>query len=379
MTSTPQIPVAVFLTSFHPGGTERQMIELVQRLDRRRFTVRVACFHREGAWLPRVEPSVPVTAFPIAGFTRPRTLARAAAFVRWCRTNRIAVLQACDFYSNAFALPAAALARVPARIGSRRELAPDKRPAQLALQRQAYRCAHAIVANSSAAAERLCGEGISASRIHVIPNGVDLDRTSFERTPRGLQTILTVANLRKEKAHEVLFAAVAQLLPRHPSLGVKVAGDGPRAQELRNVAASFGVADRIAFLGHREDVPALLEEADLFVLPSRSEAFPNSVIEAMTAGLPVIASAVGGLLELVDSGRTGLLVPPDDPAALARALESLLTAPDRARAMGETARQEIARRYSFDRMVQAFEELYLRQLHAGSAARPAHPVTSRVA
>jgi len=355
------------------------MIELIQRLDRSRFAVNVACFHRQGAWLPRVEASAPVTEFPIAGFTRPGTLARAAAFARWCRTKGVAILQACDFYANVFALPAAALAGVPARIGSRRELAPDKRPAQLALQRQAYRCAHAIVANSSAAADRLLGEGIRASRIHVIPNGVNLDQISGERTPRPLQTIVTVANLRKEKAHEVLFAAAAQLFPRHPSLGVKVVGDGPRAQELRDVAASFGLADRIAFLGHREDVPALLAEADLFVLPSRSEAFPNSVIEAMAAGLPVIASAVGGLLELVDSGRTGLLVPPDDPAALARAVEAVLAAPDSARAMGDAAREEISRRYSFDRMVQAFEELYVRQLHAGGATRAARRVTRRAA
>src|SRR5262249_6930231 len=120
-----------------------------------------------------------------------------------------------------------------------------------------------------------------------------------------------------------------------------------------------------------------LAEADLFVLPSRSEAFPNSVIEAMAAGLPVIASAVGGLLELVDSGRTGLLVPPDDPAALARALEAVLAAPDSARAMGDGAREEISRRYSFDRMVQAFEDVYVRQLHAGGATRAARRVTPR--
>ena len=117
MRSTPQIPVAVFLTSFHPGGTERQMIELVQRLDRRRFAVRVACFHREGAWLPRVEPSAPVTAFPIAGFTRPSTLARAAAFARWCRTNGIAVLQACASRRRARGRPGAD--RQPSRAGAR--------------------------------------------------------------------------------------------------------------------------------------------------------------------------------------------------------------------------------------------------------------------
>ena len=102
--------------------------------------------------------------------------------------------------------------------------------------------------------------------------------------------------------------------------------------------------------------------ADAFVLPSRSEAFPNGAMEAMAAGLPVVAASVGGLLDLIDDGRTGVLVPPDDPAALAHALEALIDSPERAAVIGATAREEIARRYSFDRMVRAFEGLYLSRL-----------------
>ncbi|HEX6465285.1 MAG TPA: glycosyltransferase, partial [Vicinamibacterales bacterium] len=328
----------------------------------------VACFHREGAWLSRVEACAPVTEFPIAGFTRPRTLARAAEFVRWCRSHRITVIQSCDFYANTFALPAAAVAGVALRVGSRRELAPDKSPAQIAVQRQAYRFAHVIAANSAAAADRLRREGVPQRRIRVIPNGVSLDRFSFARSIRPIRTILTVANLRTEKAHEVLFEAIARVAPRHPSLRLRVAGDGPRAAELRALAASIGVADRVAFLGHREDVGALLQEADAFVLPSRSEAFPNSVVEAMAAGLPIIACAVGGLLELVDLHRTGLLVPVDDAAALADAIDSLASDPARAFALGEAARAEIVRRYSFDRMVGTFEDLYVSSHRTSSKA-----------
>lgn len=338
------------------------MTELVQRLDRQRFDVRVACFHREGAWLPRVEACAPVTAFPIRGFARPATLARAAAFARWCRTHRIAVVQSCDLYANTFALPAAALAGVAVRIGSRRELNPDKSSGQIALQRQAYRCAHAIVANSNAAGRQLIAEGVSPDRIRIIPNGVSLDRFAARADARGVTTVLTVANLRAEKAHEVLIAAAAQLAPRFPHLRFQIAGDGPRMAELQELAATLGVVDRVSFLGHREDVPALLGGADIFVLPSRSEAFPNGAIEAMAAGLPVIASATGGLLDLIDSGRTGLLVPPDDPAALADAIAGLVVSPARASVLGAAARDEVTRRYSFDRMVRAFEDLYLSQL-----------------
>ncbi len=372
MKLAPQIPVAVFLTGFHPGGTERQMTELIQRLDRTRFDVRVACFQREGAWLSRVEACAPVTAFPIRGFARPATLARAAAFARWCRAQRIAILQTCDLYANTFALPAAALAGVPVRIGSRRELNPDKSAGQIALQRQAYRCAHGVVANSHAAARQLEAEGLPPSRVRIIPNGVSVDRfTPRELSGRPVTTILTVANLRAEKAHEVLLAAAAELRPRHPHLRFLIAGDGPRAHELRALAGSLGVDAQVTFLGHREDVPALLAAADVFVLPSRSEAFPNSAIEAMAAGLPLVASRAGGLLDLVDDGRTGLLVPPDDHGALAAALESLMLSPARAAALGAAAREEVSRRYSFDRMVRGFEDLYLSRLQ--SAGVPVSP------
>jgi glycosyltransferase involved in cell wall biosynthesis len=359
----------VFITSFHPGGTERQMTELIRRLDRGRFDVRVACFHREGAWLPRVEEAAPVTAFPIRGFARPATVTQAAAFVRWCRRHRIQIVQSCDLYANVFALPAAALAGVPLRVGSRRELNPDKTGGQIALQRQAYRCAHAVVANSSAGKAQLEREGVPADRIHVIPNGVTVERFTPVPGVRPVRTILTVANLRKEKAHDVLLHAAARLAPSHPDLSFVVAGDGPRAAELHALADRLQLAGRVRFLGHVEDVPSLLGRANAFVLPSISEAFPNAAIEAMAAGLPVVASAVGGVLDLIDHGRTGVLVPPSDAAALAGAIASLVADPARAARIGAAARDEVAQRYSFDRMVRAFEDLYL--THLGLAA--VHP------
>ena len=131
------------MTRFEPGGTERQMIELIRRLDPARFRVHVACFHREGAWLPRViERAASVVEFPIHGFARPSTVWQLFKFARWCRRERIAVVQTCDLYANIFGLPGAALAGVPVRIGSRRELNPDKTDGQIRLQRLAYRFGH---------------------------------------------------------------------------------------------------------------------------------------------------------------------------------------------------------------------------------------------
>jgi glycosyltransferase involved in cell wall biosynthesis len=365
----PQIPVAVFLTRFEPGGTERQMTELVRRLDPARFRVHVACFHRDGAWLPRVlERAASVVEFPIQGFARPSIAARVAAFARWCRRERIAVVQTCDLYANIFGLPGAALGGVPVRIGSRRELNPDKTAGQIRLQRFAYRFATKVVANSPAAERMLHTEGLAPASTAVIPNGVDIaafPETSLSaRTARPVRTIVTVANLRPEKSHETLLAAAAILRAELPELRYQIVGAGPRRAELDALVRSLGLERQVAFLGHREDVGQLLASADLFVLPSRSEAFPNGAIEAMAAGLPVVACAVGGLLDLVEHGRTGLLVRPEDPAALAAAIRSLVTDRDAASRLGSAARAQVVERYSFDRMVGAFESLYLAGLPA---------------
>lgn len=365
----PPIQVAVFMTRFQPGGTERQMIELIRRLDPQRFRVHVACFHRDGAWLPRVaDRAAAVVEFPIRSFARPATAAQLIAFARWCRRERIAVVQTCDLYANIFGLPGAALAAVPVRLGSRREINPDKSAAQIWLQRQAYRCATKVVANSQAAQRALEQEGLAPESIAVIPNGVDLPSFAERSASRAVRTVVTVANLRPEKSHETLLASAATLIREYPDLRFRIVGDGPRRAALERLARARGLEAHVEFLGHREDVPALLHQADAFVLPSRSEAFPNGVVEAMAAGLPVVASAVGGLLELVEDGRTGLLVAPGDPDQLTAALRRLVQQPALAAALGSAARETVRRRYAFERMVAAFEDLYVSSLPARAVA-----------
>jgi glycosyltransferase involved in cell wall biosynthesis len=364
MALPPPIPVVVFFSQFLPGGTEGQMSELARRLDRRRFEVHVACLHRNGSWMHRAtEGAASVADFPIRGFARLSTIGKMRSFAAWCRERRIAVLHATDLYANVFALPAALAAGVSVRIANRREINPDKSAGLMALQRLAYTCAHTIVANSSAARARLRQEGVSDRTITIIPNGIDL--SAYHVSPRQgrLRRILTVANLRAEKAHETLIDAAALLLADYPDAEFRFAGGGSRLEDLRRYAARRGVAARVHFLGHRDDVPALLADSDVFALTSRSEAFPNSVIEAMAAGLPLVVTNVGGVAELIDHRRNGVLVPPDDPRAVAAALRELMTNPQQAAALGEAARQTVEARFSFDRMVRSFEELYLDLLH----------------
>jgi glycosyltransferase involved in cell wall biosynthesis len=335
------------------------MIELIRRLDPRRWEVHVACFRARGAWFGRVaEAAASVTEFPVHSFRDPDTLHEMRTFARWCRSRHLAVVHASELYANIFALPAAALARVPVRIGNRREINPDKTQAQIAMQRAAYAFAHKVVANSRAAADRLLLERVPSRKIAVIANGLNLGQFRSRPAPAALRKVVVVANLRPEKGHDVLIDAAAVVRQRFPDATFEIVGDGPERERLEARAAARGVSEAFAFLGHRDDVASRLEAADIFVLPSRSEAFPNAVLEAMATGLPVVASGVGGILELVDDGRTGLLVPPDDAAALSERLCRLMADAAVGAALGAAARAEVESHYSFDRMVAAFDDLY---------------------
>src|SRR4051812_5067942 len=365
MSVTARTPLAIVLSSFDPGGTERQMTELISRIDQTRFEVHVACFRRQGRWLPNVEAvATSLTCFPLTSFQSLSAAREIARFVAWCRHHRIAVVHACDFYANVFALTGGALARVPLRIGSRRDiLIPQRTSAQHRLQTLTYRLAHHVVANSGAAAAQLVREGVDASAISVIPNGIDLGKyvAAEERAPQHVVT--TVANLRPEKGHDVLLRAMAIVAREIPDLVVQLVGGGTMRDPLIRQSEELGLTAVVRLLGDREDVPDLLRGTDVFVLPSRTEAFPNSVMEAMAMRLPVVASDVGGIPELVAHERNGLLVPVGDERALAAAVLGLFHDRARANRLATSARATSESRYSFERMVAAFEALYNGELH----------------
>ncbi len=362
------LDVVLLLTSFDVGGTERQMVELARRLDQSRFRPHLACFHRRGRLLDEIPARIPVRAFPVTGFATPRAIVQLGAFAAWCRSIGADIVHTCDLYGNIFGLPGAALAGVPVRIGNRREiLTGDKSRAQLSGQRLAYRAAHAVVANSSAAGDQLEREGVPPARIRLIANGLDPARfipAPFipARARPAAARVVMVANLRAEKGHDTLLTAVPRILEHHPEATFTLVGDGPRRGPLEVLVRALGIASQVRFAGESADVASILREHDLFVLPSRSEAFPNALIEAMATALPVVATRVGGIPEVVRDGVNGRLVPPDDPAALAGAVVALMDDPAQAYALGQAARLDVERHYTIDRMVERFEQLYLAEI-----------------
>src|SRR5215475_4011798 len=370
-------PIAFVMSSCHVGGTERQMIELLRRLNPARWQVHVACLRASGEWLSRVsEAAVSVTEFPFQGFRHPQGLSHTREFVRWCRTHSIAVVHTADLAANIFALPAAAAAGVAVRIANRREIIPDRTRGQIVAQRAAYQFAHKVVANCRAAADRLRIERVPARRIATVPNGVDASLFAATRPRRPRRRVTVVANLHPQKGHDVLIDAAPEILRHFPDSSFEIVGGGPERANLLARAEAQGVAAAFSFTGYDDDIPQRLTDADLFVLPSHTEAFPNAVLEAMSAGLPIVASGVGGLLELIDDGRTGLLVPPGDPRALAHSLCRVMADCALGDRLGKNASHEV-QRYSYSRMTSSFELLYLAELNRrGAALGHAHALAS---
>jgi len=209
---------------------------------------------------------------------------------------------------------------------------------------------------------------LDPAKIRVVPNGVDLAAIEAARPGQevrrelGLPAEATVIGLVGRldhwgKGHKELFEAMARLRPEYP-LHALIVGGGRRIDEVQALAASLGLAGQVHFLGPRRDVPDLLSAMDIFVLPSHSEGVSLALLEAMGAGLPVIATKVGGLPEVVEHDGTGLLIPPRDAEALAGALARLLTDPARARELGDNARRHVREHFSLDRQGREINEIY---------------------
>jgi glycosyltransferase involved in cell wall biosynthesis len=195
----------------------------------------------------------------------------------------------------------------------------------------------------------------------VIPNGVAVPvEASYER--RGAPVIGTLARLARQKGLDVLLDAVAIVARDQPDVRLMIAGGGPLESELRAQAADLGLEHSVDFLGWVENGRSLLPTFDVFVLPSRWEGMPIALLEARAAGLPTVATDVGGAREVIDDGHDGWVVPPEDPEALAHALLDLVQDPAKREAWGRAARTHTAVVYGLPEMVRRTELLYLERL-----------------
>jgi glycosyltransferase involved in cell wall biosynthesis/acetyltransferase-like isoleucine patch superfamily enzyme len=347
------------------AGTETQLLALIRHLDRARFGPYLCLLDGEDDLSRSLEPDdCPVLRLGLRKLARPATALKALHLARFLRRERIDVVQ---FYfpdSTYLGVPVARLAGVPYVLRTRNNINHWMTPTHRRLGRILNRFVTATVANSEACRQAvIADENPPNGSVVVLENGVDLSRFSDPRCgPCGAgaaRRVGVVANLRPVKGIDVFLGAAAAVAAAHPDVAFAVAGEGELRPELERRAAAPDLEGRFALPGTVADVPGFLAGLDVAVLPSRAEGMSNALLEYMAAGLPIVATAVGGTLQMIDDGTHGLLVPPNDPARMAGAIDRLLRDRGLAARLGEAARQRAEDRYSRAAMVRRFETYYL--------------------
>jgi glycosyltransferase involved in cell wall biosynthesis len=361
-----EITVLFIIKPERGAGAEMVLVEAARRLDPDRF--RVIC----GLLTPDVDriipPGLAALDFRMPGLNGWVWL---RFFFRLCWViyrRRVDLIHVNSYIPGNYARLAAALMQVPividhwhgfTRFNDKRRL----------ICRVLARFTDLSLAVSQGVKDYLLQEiGLDPAKIRVVPNGVDVAAIDAARPgpevrrelglPEQVPVIGLVGRLDHwGKGHKELFTAMAQIRARHP-VHALIVGGGRRIDEVKALAASLGLGGEVHFLGSRQDVPDLLNAMDIFVLPSYSEGVSLALLEAMAAGLPVIATAVGGLPEVVADGQTGILIPPRDAAALAGALARLLADPAGAKNLGDRARQHVRAHFSLDRLGREINEIY---------------------
>jgi glycosyltransferase involved in cell wall biosynthesis len=365
--------VAYFTDSTDFGGAEQELLHLIAGLDRSCW--QPLLFYHEG---PGVGPllaearSLGVDLHPVA----PMPLGIRGALRAPDFSRQLLSLQPDVFHANLswplackYGLVAAVMARIPAIVATVQLFvdATYSRATRIQQRWLANRVGRYIVVSGALADKMQQVFDLPAHKLEVIPNAVPSERfavipdTALRNELTGgtaRPLVLTVARLDAQKGHRYLLEAATQI----PEAIFVLAGDGPERPALERQAAALGLDDRVRFLGRRSDIPALLAVCDLFVLPSLYEGLPLSILEAMAARRPVVATEIAGTCEAVTGGVTGLLVPPADPAALAQAIRRLLAEPARGAALADAAHARMQAEFSAAAMVQRVTNVYDRLL-----------------
>ena len=360
--------LAFCITELDPGGAERALVQLVTRLDRSRWSPVVYCLSAGGALVDDLESSgVPVVCLGARGL---RSLLVLPRLVLLLRKQRPVLLQTFLYHANILGRVAGRLAGVR-HIVSGIRVAEKRSRFRLWVDRLTDCCVERHVCVSHAVERFSIEQGkLPAHKVVVIPNGVEAELFQSAKPadlselgiPPSSRTLLFVGRLDRQKGPFDLLHAFQKLTRHHGDLHVLMVGDGPLRSELERELDECGLRSRFHLVGRRNDIPRLMKAADCLVLPSYWEGMPNVVLEAMAAGLPVVATRVEGSTELLDaggeSGNCGLLVPPGSPESLAVAIETAVSGSVSVSSMVDEAQHYATNSLTWDASRKQFEQLY---------------------
>jgi glycosyltransferase involved in cell wall biosynthesis len=357
------VRVCFMIDRLSRAGTETQLLALIRELDRSKVAPSLVLLDGEDDLSRALEPAdCPVVRLGVRRLVS-LAAARAARRVRaFWREHRPDVLQTYFLDAAYFGAPLAKLSGVRKVVRVRNNLGYWLTRRHRLLGRAVRPFVDATLTNTAAGRDALVGrEGHRADRVVVLENGVDtarFNRLLYPDTSKPRVKVGCVANLRPVKNVDGLMRAAKDALARFPKLAFEVAGDGEQRAELERLHAELGLGDRFKLRGSVADVAGFLRTVDIAVLPSHSEGMSNALLEYMSAGRAVVATAVGANAELVRHRRDGLVVPAGDGAALVGAFGELLADPMRAAGYGASARKRVEAEYSRDAMRRRFEAFY---------------------
>src|SRR6266404_5580765 len=373
--SKPAVRVLHVVDNLEVGGTETQMVQVALRLDPHSYYVAVAALRADGPLNgPLRNAGIRIIEFPkrhaMLSFQGIYQLIRMALFIR---REKFDVVHAHDLWANLMAVPAARLAGVPVVLSSQRNLAhaPWYTPFRKNLIRRIHLLATLVIANSGAVKQILTRDfRIPSDHVHILHNGLDLARFGQPNSNRdrlhpkvdsNTKLVINVANMNSEvKGHATLIEAARKVCSADPQAMFALVGDGEERARLEEQVRRTGLEARFLFLGRRGDVPEILSCCDLFVLPSQAEGMPNALLEAMAERLPVVATSVGGVPEVVQDGVDGLLIPPHSPDILAEAILRLLRDPELAHRLALNGQNRVSLLCTLDRQIKKLEQIYNR-------------------
>jgi glycosyltransferase involved in cell wall biosynthesis len=353
------------------SGAEKHLLLLLPGLRERGFDVRLVMLHEDepGArdFASQLEDAgIPVERMRLPRALDPRAFARLVRFVRRVRPK---ILHTHLVHADFHGLPAGRLARVPVLVSTKHGFNPFRGGRVFAAaDRAVAQLADVHIAISAGLARYLAeSERFDEADFEVVHYGIE-PGPSPPQLP-GVPRLAIVGRLIPIKGHDVLLRALATVRGDLPEVTLAIAGDGPLEQELRASVVRFGLDDCVSFLGRVAPAAPVVERAEIVVVPSFGEGFGMVALEAMERGRPVIASAVGGLPEIVEDAGTGLLVPPGDAEALAAGIRELATDRGRAAAMGAAGRARALEEFSQSRCTDRTEALYREALATAGARR----------
>jgi glycosyltransferase involved in cell wall biosynthesis len=364
--------------SLEIGGAERYVVDLAAALHRRGVEVTVAC-SVTGA-LGEELAGVGVAVRPLSSRLAKRRFSPqfAAALRRLLRRERFDMVHAHLYASEVAAAAAGMGSRVPLVLTDHTEGPWRCRRANAASAWAYGRAAHVVAVSEAIRVHLLERFGMAPERVTYIPTAVVAAAATPARVGgTGRLTVGRVARLQPEKGIDVYLAAAAWLAPRFPDADFVIVGEGPLRGPLERLAARLGLADRVRFLGARDDARELIAGLDVLAVSSITDGQPLVVLEAMAAGVPVVGTAVGGIPRQIEHDRTGLLVPPGDAAALAAAVARLLREPAARLRLGAAAREHAAREFGHAALVERTQAVYQLALagssRGGCTGRPGWP------